>query len=185
MKYLKSITYLLLFALVFSSGCKKDGADFTLNYDGSNNTAPELAEGFFESGALFPAGFDGNDEGNELYKIDFFIKDTPQSAEIRVYLDGRNEDNLVYSAPVLSNINRDDWNGHELSTPVILDGKDLFVSLNYSQQENRQTLGCDSGPSKTNGNWHFDSTTNEWRPFLDITGADINWNIRALVRSPE
>jgi len=185
MKYLMSITSLILLVLVFT-GCKDDGADFTLNYDGANNTAPQLPASTYESGVLFPANFDGNDEGNELFAIDVFIEERPITAQLRVYLNGRTEDRLVYSKSILREIDSKNWLTHTLETPLVLDGTDLWVTLRYEQQENAQVLGCDSGPQEdVNSNWHYDAIDNEWIPFNERNpGADINWNIRALVSVP-
>jgi len=184
MKYLMSIASLILLAIIFT-GCKDDGADFTLNYDGVNNTAPELPASTYESGALFPASFDGNDAGNELFAIEVFIEEIPITAELRVYLNGRTEDELAYSKSILREINSRDWLTHTLEAPLVLDGNDLWITLRYDQQENAQTLGCDSGPEENvNSNWHYDASDNEWITFNERTGADINWNIRALVRVP-
>lgn len=185
MKYLKSITSLVLIAFLFA-GCKDDGADFTLSYDGANNTAPELPASTYESGAMFPTSFAGNDAGNELYAVELYIEEIPNTAELRVYLNGRTDDELVYSKSILREIGSRDWITHTLDAPVTLDGSDLWVTLRYDQQGNVRVLGCDSGPEESlNSNWHYDAADNEWVPFNDRVNADINWNIRALVRVPE
>ncbi len=184
MKYLKSITSLVLIGLLFAD-CKDDGADFTLQYDGANNTAPQLPASVYESGAMFPADFEGNDAGNELYAVELFIEEIPTTALLRVYLNDRTDNELVYSKSILTEITSKDWMTHTLETPVALDGTDLWITLRYEQQDNARVLGCDSGPEESlNSNWHYDASDNEWVPFNDRTGADINWNIRALVRLP-
>lgn len=184
MKYLISLTCLVVVALFFTS-CKDDGADFTLKYDGANNTAPQLPASSYESGVMFPADFEGNDAGNELYGIELFIEQIPITAEIRVYQNGTTEDELVYSKSILSEINSNSWMTHSLPAPVVLDGTDLWVTLLYQQDQDVQVLGCDSGPEESiNSNWHYDIDDNEWIPFNERVGADINWNIRALVSEP-
>jgi len=185
MKYLMSITSLVIVALFFT-GCKDDGSDFTLKYDGANNTAPELPASIYESGVMFPANFEGNDVGNELFAVELYIEQIPSKAELRVYLNGTNDDELVYSKSILREINSKDWMTHNLDTPVDLDGTDLWITLRYEQEQDVQVLGCDSGPEESlNSNWHYDESDGQWIPFNERTGADINWNIRALVRVPE
>jgi len=175
---------LLTFAtvvLVLFSACNKDNFDFTLNYDGDNETAPILPAGDYISGALFPAGFNGNDAGNQLVEIEYFIRQLPRTAELRVYSGGNNQpDSLVYSHPVIAEISQESWNSHVLETPLILDGDNLWVALSYEQTGDARTLGCDNGPVEENGDWHYDSYDGLWLP-IDI---DINWNIRAKVNTP-
>jgi len=184
MKYLKSIIALFVVALIFA-GCKDDGADFTLKYDGANNTAPQLPASTYESGIMFPGSFDGNDAGNELFAIELFIEQIPNTAELRVYLNNNSDDALVYSKSILREMNTKDWMTHNLDTPVVLDGTDLWITLRYEQDEDVQVVGCDSGPEESiNSNWHYDASDNEWISFNERVSADINWNIRALVREP-
>jgi len=180
----------LLFAFVatifiFFTACKSDGFDFTLSYDGTNVTAPEFLEGTYESGALFPAGFNGNDGGNELVEIEYFIRQLPRTAELRVYTGGNDQpEQLVYSKSVLTEINQESWNSHILEEPLTLDGDDLWIMLSYQQTGTARTLGCDAGPADENGDWHYDSYFNEWLPLNEQTDIDINWNIRAKVNVP-
>jgi len=180
---------LLAFAtitLLFFTACKKDSFDFTLSYDGANVIAPELPEGVYESGALFPEGFSGNEAGNQLLEIEYYILQLPRTAELRVYSGGSNQpEKLIYSKAVTAEINQESWNTHVLETPVILDGEDLWVMLNYQQTGLARTLGCDDGAAVTNGDWHYDSFENEWLPLSEQSSIDINWNIRAKVNVPE
>jgi len=145
MKYLMSLTSLIIVALLFTA-CKDDGADFTLKYDGANNTAPQLPASTYESGVMFPASFEGNDAGNELYGIELYIEQIPTTAQIRVYLNDTTDDELVYRKSILTEINSNNWMTHSLEAPVVLDGTDLWITLLYEQQQDVQVLGCDSGP---------------------------------------
>jgi len=176
---------LLAFAtltFVLFTACEKDNFDFTLSYDGSNVTAPELPAGEYVSGALFPAGFSGNEAGNQLLEIEFYILQLPRTAELRIYSGGNDQpDSLVYQQSVIAEISQESWNTHVLEESLILDGNNLWVTLSYEQTGDARTLGCDEGPAEVNGDWHYDSFDNEWFP-IDI---DINWNIRAKVNVPE
>jgi len=171
---------------IFFTACKKDNFDFILSYDGANLTAPEFLEGNYESGALFPAGFSGNDEGNQLVEIEYYILQLPRTAELRVYSGGNGQpDQLVYSKSVTAEINQDSWNTHVLEEPLTLDGDDLWLMLSYEQSNTARTLGCDAGPAEENGDWHYDSFFNDWVLLSEQTDIDINWNIRAKVNTLE
>jgi len=183
--YSNLLLVFLAFTFVFFSACKKDKFDFELSYDGSNVTAPELFGGTYESGALFPAGFDGNEAGNLLAEIEYYILELPRTAELRIYSGGNQQpDSLIYSKPVLGEINQGSWNTHVIADPLVLDGENLWVMLSYEQNDFTRTLGCDAGPADENGDWHYDGFDNAWFLLNNETDIDINWNIRAKVNSP-
>jgi len=185
-KQLSSVGLLVCICLVLFSSCKDDPNDLQLNHDGANFNSPELPAATYESAAMFPSAFDGNDAGNELYAIEYYIDQIPASAEINVYRGGTNEpDSLVFSAPVLTQITQDSWNVATVSPPIVLDGGNFWISMRYSQTGTQRTLGCDAGPAVSNGDWLYDSQDGSWIPLSDRSTININWNLRAKVAIPE
>jgi len=185
-KQLSTLTLFICACLVLFSSCKDDPNDLQLNHDGPNFNAPELPAATYESAAMFPSAFDGNDAGNELYAIEYYINQLPASAEINVYQGGTNEpDSMVFSTNVITQISSNSWNTVSVNPPVLLDGENFWISMRYSQTGTQRTLGCDEGPSVTNGDWLFDSQDGLWTPLSDRSTININWNLRARVAIPE
>jgi len=184
---LLSLLMISLCSLLMFSSCKDDDGEILLNHDGSNFNAPELPANTYESAALFPSSFTGNDADNELYAIQYYIRSTPSSAELRVYRGGSSEpDSLIYSANVLTQIINESWNSHTIPEPIILDGENIWITFRYTQLSVQRTLGCDEGPATANGDWLFDSADGFWTPLSTRTNStiNINWNLRGLVRVP-
>jgi len=194
MKYLsefKVLSILALSVLICFSSCKEDepedpfpGTDYELRYDGGNDTAPPLPAGNFETGIRFNGGANGNISGVELFAVRYFIRNKPNSAELNVYSGGTGEpDILLYSESITNEISSSSWNDHTLSTPIVLDGDDLWITISYNQSNNDRVIGCDSGPRNNGGDWHFDGQLGVWDTFGPGFGGDaVNWNIRGQIR---
>ena len=180
---------LLLIGLTFAA-CKKDPAPdvdpglTVVNYDDNNQDAPTLPAGTFEAGVRFPASRMAEFNGAKLDQIQYYIRDVPRSAELRVYTlsNGDAPKDLRYSVNITAEIAEGSWMTHTLSTPLTLDGQDLWVAIYFSTVQSQRTIGCDPGPAVTNGDWLWDQADATWLPLRQRSAVDINWNIRALVR---
>ncbi len=51
--------------------------------------------------------------------------------------------------------------------------------VEHAQQQ--QSIGCDAGPRKTNGDWLFSGADLSWLTYQERTGEGVNWNIRGRV----
>ena len=182
--------FVLLASLTFCfASCSEDKLpegpdDFTLRYDSPNVTSPNLPSGQYQLAALYPAAVTTPLSGQSITEIAFFLFELPNTCEIRIYGSGTpNEPGApIYSANILNDIRKDRWNYHTLSTPVPLDGEDIWVAIRFSHTSDQQTIGCDAGPRNINGDWSFFSADNQWQTFRARTGADVNWNIRCKIQ---
>ncbi|MCI4668856.1 MAG: hypothetical protein MRZ79_12035 [Bacteroidia bacterium] len=154
-----------------------------LNYDGSNQDAPEFEGTQDLAGAvMFPSNIISAFEGNKLAKVQYYIKEKPSSANIKIYSSTSNggPGNLIYSASISGEIAADSWNEHELTNTVTLTRDDLWISIEFSHVNTQRTLGCDEGPAVSNGDWLL--IDGQWEILSQFAPTvNINWNIRAVI----
>ncbi len=186
-----SITlFVLFFGLTTMMSCKKDKNDKTveLRYDTANIDAPLLPGASYEGAVRFPVTLVDQNAGALLTKVDFYIKNVPNSTEVKIYrgsVSGTAPDELVYSSVVTGNVSANSWNTHTLGTPLAVNGDDLWVSIAFSHAGDLQALGCDAGPAVANGDLILDPAQGFWRGLSSYTPVSINWNIRATVETAE
>jgi len=188
----KLINIWILLALAFAittTSCKDDDglADgfVEFRHDAENVDAPILPLGAYESAARFINSYPGNDDGSELTEIQYYIKAVPATASMRVYAGGIDApEEMIYEAEILGEINGESWNTHTPASPIVLDGRDLWISVVYTQSGEARVMGCDGGPADTNGDWIYDFSNNTWSALVDRTSnaVNINWNIRGIVK---
>ncbi len=176
--------YLFFFALaLFITSCGKDkDLDLLLSYDGDNFSAPILDAGVHELGVLFPSSETNDYKDNQLIEVSWFTgPQAPIRTEIIIYGPGSNNTpgTVLYTADVTSGLRLGDWNSHTLATPVTLTGEDLWIVVKVNHTISQQSVGCDSGPNVTNGDWLF--SADNWSPFTTRTGESVNWNIRGVI----
>ena len=178
--------YLLLaLGLVLSgTACKKDAVvENILNYDGENATGPLLAAGYHEAAARFTSDRTAAFAGKQLIAVQYFMGAKPQKAEIRIYGEGipTFPGTLLYVADITDEIRTLRWSEHILDTPVDITGEDLWISIALTHAAQQQSIGCDAGPNRANGDWLYQSTDGLWESYRNRTGEGINWNIRGKV----
>ena len=179
--------------LVFTAmACGDDDATpdgfIEFRHDDVNVDAPIFDAGFYESAARFTNTYPGNDDGSELTEIEYYIKNVPASASIKVYAGGIiTPEELVYEADITNELSTDVWITHTLTSPLVLDGRDLWIAIRYNQTTEQRVIGCDGGPADSNGDWFYDDNTGQWDALVNLTGGgvNINWNIRGLVKTAE
>lgn len=187
---MKRLSILFLFCCtIFAFSCNDDDivVDPTnvLSYDGDNNSAPLVEAGEHEFAARFLAAQTSFFEGRELTHVDFFTgPNLPAKCEVKVY--GANNSvspgDLLYSKDVTSDLKGQDWNRHELSTPVTIETGDLWISIAVTHATEQQSVGCDLGPANPNGDWLFKSTDGTWERYAVRQAPEsVNWSIRGIV----
>lgn len=183
---MKKWTFLLLGLALALSACQEDenfDLENTLHYDGPNNTAPFLPGGEYEAAARFTSVEQADYVGGKLLEVSFFIADLPQSCIVKIYGEGTADTpgNLLHSVSMSGKLNPFSWNSYELSNPIDITGKDLWVSISFTHSASQQTIGCDAGPAAPDGDWLYQNDDQDWLSFRQRTGESINWNIRARV----
>ncbi len=179
---------LLLFGLFVLVSCKDDPPEVNriIHYDGNNFTAPSLPEGFYEASALFTSAQVSPLVGGELIAVEYYIYSIPSKCEIKVYdqANGNEPGAVIYQRDVTSELRANAWNIHSLTIPIEIIGDGFWVSVAFEHRRDQQTIGCDAGPAKPNGDWLYDDFDGAWDTYRDRTGESVNWNIRAVVSEP-
>lgn len=151
---------------------------FVLHYDGENMDAIGLtAGGTFYTAARFPASMVNPFEGATITSVDVYINDLPSDATMKIWGPGTSTTpgQLLHEQPVLANPY--DWNTINLTTPLVLDGNDIWVGFTYTHDEGYFIAGIDGGPVNPNGD--FLSQDGVVWERLSNYGLGANWNIRA------
>lgn len=183
---MKSLLYgLSLFALFFLSACEEErlGPNL-LSYDGDNLSAPQFLPGDYQMAARFPVNELQRFQGQFLEEIQVYIEGRPARARILVYGEGTaNAPGAeLYSADVTSEMRRDQWNTHVLSTPIEISNEELWLAIMVRHSNPMASVGCDAGPAVANGDLLMDDNGN-WTDLRAFTNnaVDINWNIRGVL----
>ena len=182
---MRSLFYFSLAALLLLGySCKKDsGTNNILSYDGENYSGPELEAGYHETAARFPPDLTGPFAGRQLIAVQYFMGAKPQQAEVRIYGEGSPSfpGPLLYSDDITDEIRTLRWSEHALNTPVDIGSEDLWISIAVTHANTQQSIGCDAGPNRSNGDWLFHFSDGQWDTFRNRTGESVNWNIRGKV----
>lgn len=184
---MKSNFFLFAICFLLISACNKDddGVSLpdTLNLDGDNQSAPILPAGIYESAARFNSSLTSQYTGRNLESISFFMGEIPAACVVKIYDEGTATEpgNLLYSADVRSQLRTIAWNEHVLTDPIEITGKDIWIAIRVAHNGNLQSVGCDTGPAVTDGDWLFQNSDNDWLPLRQRLPININWNIRGHV----
>ncbi len=171
------------------SACKKDPPEdqlTELNVDGPNQSAPSLPGNTYEAAVRFLASRMAAFNGDQLKEVSFYIQDLPSNCELFIYKGSgfSTPDSVLYQVDLLSQINANAWNTHVLANPITINGEeDLWLSVKFSHPEEQRTMGCDPGPTVTNGDLTWDANDGQWATLSTRTGGaiNINWNIRGYI----
>lgn len=183
------ITHLFFLLIVILASCKDDdpalpdGASL-LKYDGANNSGPLLEAGKHELAVRFPASTMADLAGKKLTEVQVFVGDVlPKDCAIKLYRPGNatSPGALFYEGNVLSTLRTLQWNNFKITPAIDITGEDLWVSVYVEHGSKQQSIGCDAGPRKTNGDWLLSDSDHDWLTYEERTGESVNWNIRALV----
>ena len=182
---------LLMLSLLLALSCNRsdpapqpEPPQVVIHYDAENRTAPNLPGSTYEAAIRLGPEVLADVQGGTLQAVYYFFRDLPETATIKVYRG--TVDNApateVYSGIVSNDLQENSWHTHTLTSPVALDGEDIWVAVRFGHGGLLRSIGCDPGPAVTDGDWLYDSLDGLWRTFRQRSpGADINWNIRAVV----
>jgi hypothetical protein len=184
---LKYILFFLLMVTLISCSndddcCEVGVEDTLLNYDGENQTAPQLPPGNYNFAMRLPGTTLNRLSGQVLKTVSIYMYDVPNSAIISIFSDQITvPGQILYTQSVTDQLNPDSWNTINLTTPFPISGSGIWVGVDVSLDALSQTVGCDAGPGNVNGDWLYDGSDQEFRRFVDRVGESINWNIRVVV----
>lgn len=179
--------YLILATFVFLAACKDDPIDPNtqeLHYDGPNLTGPVLPAGNHEAAARFTSAQTAPFDGKQMTAVRWFMGLRPQSCTVKIYAAGTAQlpGALLYSANISTQqIKEQDWTVHTLSPAIDITGQEMWISIAFTHAQAQQSIGCDAGPRKNDGDWLLQSTDSLWLPFNQRGPDQINWNIRGII----
>lgn len=182
---------LLFFVVLMASfsSCKKDEKTvIQLNHDSENVDSPNLPGNTYEAAARFSTTMMEDYSGESLIEVEYYIQDVPNSTKLIVYKGSTSgaPGSVVYTSTLTGSVKADSWNKHTLSEPLVLDGSDLWLSIEFTHSDSRQVMGCDQGPAVSDGDYFYDSATGLWQKFsVQFPAISINWNIRGKVQIQE
>lgn len=182
-KQLKVLIFTLL-ALALVQCEKEDSGSDLLSYDNDYSTSPTLPAGAYEYGVKFPANSLVQHAGKTLAEFQWYQARIPARCFIRVYQgsDGNKPGTLAYEFNATDVVQADKWNTHTLTTPVTIAAEDIWLTVRFNLTDVRETVGCDAGPGKTNGDWFFDGRNTNWVTYQSVANTSINWNIRGKLQ---
>lgn len=185
---MKIAHFLFLMAAILLAGCNDDEpatpSDNLLKYDNENASGPVLQAGVHELAVYFPASKMEAYTGKKLTEIQVFVGNVPpKTCLVRVYGKGTSVSpgSKLYEANVSGILNLQAWNKFQVSPGIELTGDDLWIGVFVEHVQPQQSIGCDAGPRKENGDWLFDGSDTSWKTYQERTTESVNWNIRGVV----
>jgi len=157
---------------------ERDRDNAVLNYDGDNADAIGFTEGgSFYVAARFPASMTSAYTGFNLQSVDIYINDIPSESVLKVYGTGtaNTPGALIHEQAFTGNAGS--WVTIELSSPVVLDGGDIWIGYYVTHAAGEYPAGIDAGPANSNGDW-ISADGSSWGHLTEVA-INSNWNIRA------
>lgn len=162
---------------------EEDDLTDELHLDGPNVSAPTLAAGVHRFGARFSESVLLDYDGRELTGIRVVLGVEPEYLDLLVY-EGGDAQPLEFVAEILVDdpVASRDFVEYALAEPLVIDAdRPLWLVAEVELAIAQQSIGCDAeGSGVTDGDWLWSGDA--WRPFSERTGADVNWNIRGVIR---
>jgi len=153
-----------------------------LNHDDYNIDAPVLPSGTYETAVRFTNADQSTLVNGRLHAVQYYVSSKPAQIQLRVYQGGTNNPgNLVYTANLISEVERTKWNTHTLSDTITINNSDLWIGIRFTTNVEGKTIGCDPGPATANGDWMWDALDASWIRYSNRTATSINWNVRGVV----
>lgn len=136
-----------------------------------------------EMAAKYTGDFYGDYMGTYVTSVSFYAYAAPvnNTMTVRVYGQGSfAEPGELLAEETTNNVILSYWNEITLSEPVLLDGQDIWVAVEFTQPEGGYLMSYDDGLCVTNSNW---SRTNggAWGETQIVGGNQIGcWMIKAI-----
>lgn len=163
-----------------NSQAAPNSRDDLLHYDSDNaSSIGSSADYEWRVAAMFPAQMLAPYIGMEINQIHVFINEPGIEYKAQIYgmgsfnTPGPGELLLEQDFSAIS----ENWNIIELTSPVTIEGGDLWVGYWVSSSADMHTPGVDAGPANENGDWM--SSGPGWDHLSGNPDLDYNWNIRA------
>ena len=179
------ILSILAIALGFTA-CDDDNNDFQfdpdlMHYDGVNANAPVLPAGYVEAAAEFGQDAMNFYSGKSIDAVSFFIYDATVATRLVIYKrgNGNSPGDVIYEEDITGELNQNDWVTIPVDPPIPVEDDGMWIAIRFPDGSNLQVIGCDAGPAKEGGDWWYESSIGDWRTFRQVSGDNINWNIRA------
>ena len=183
MKPLKLFVFCSL--LLSFLACEKEsaGLSYVLQYDNGNVTGPILPAGTHELAVKFTTTELTPYLGQQLEAVRFFVGNRPAQCQLFIYAENTSSrpGTALYNANLTNALTVGDWNTHKLATPIEITGDDIWISVSVTLDQQQQSIGCDAGPNKPNGDWLYRADDRQWISYEQRTGERVNWNIRGVV----
>lgn len=162
---------------------KDKGVD-TLHYDGENdnNAVGLTAGGTFYAGVRFTPSAD-----DTLRSIIFFHSDkVSQSGTIYIYGPGTD---TTYGTELtnqdFTTVVDSSWERINLVSPIaVTSGTDFWAVIKFTHGAGEFPIGIDAGPMVVNRGGFISLDAIEWSQLTVAAGADVNFNIRAILGDP-
>jgi hypothetical protein len=154
--------------------------DITLTYSGNNAVSIGMANASaWRVAARFPADMVNPYNGMYLTAVDVFIYNPADAHKIQIYDMGSiNQPGpgvLIYEQDFSPNPY--EWTTVDLTQPVYISGRDIWVGYWMDQPAGIYPAGIDAGSAHPDGDWL--SSGPGWSHLSDNPDLDGNWNIRA------
>jgi len=152
-----------------------DDRNVTLNYDGENATGIGFTNGAqWRAAVRFPASMVAQYNGMYLSQVMIYINELANDHKLLVYDMGSinlpGPGALIHEQPINP---LPGWNTINLTTPVYISGRDLWVGYWMDQPAGVFPAGADAGPQHPDGAWVASG------PGWSLLTLPRNWNIRA------
>ncbi|HHN48640.1 MAG TPA: T9SS type A sorting domain-containing protein [Bacteroidales bacterium] len=153
-----------------------------LNYDGPNNSAIGLTDGgTMWVAARFPADMVSPYAYYTLETVEVYVNDLPSATTLFVWSAGTSTaPGAILHEQTFVPVNND-WNTISLSTPVVLDGNDIWIGYNAVHGPGQFPAGCDAGPAHPEGAY-ISTNGVAWSKLFELAPTlDFSWNIRGTI----
>lgn len=178
---MRLFSILLLACSLFAISCGDDEVPLNIiHFDGDNSNSPLFDPGFNEASVEFSSAVMSDFVDREIKSVRFYLFDVPEGCEVAIYEGtGDRPGNEIYSFDFTDIATPNGWNVHVLTSPLALDGSEIWVSIKMNNTDRIQAIGCDAGPAEAGGDWLYRSSSAMWETFRNITtNVSVNWNIR-------
>ena len=187
---MKQFFFFLSIALLSLTFSCSDDEDTNANtaefgYDFGPNDAPIFGIGAHQAAVRFPSTLTTPFSGNLLDRVEFYLVNTPSNTKIIIYDEGTatQPGPILYEADVTVDVTPNSFNTHIITEDINITENDIWIAIQFTHPDVRNTMGCDVGPAVTNGDFVLEASESEFRTYRAFTNniVDINWNIRGFV----